>query len=730
MVAKANRPRVKIYNQQQHPYRHTGDDFAYTHPSVPGVGNINQALNYIFAIVRPNAKASVATPGDLPTVGNALGDYRVVLDDGDGKQAGYMWEHREGTASPTWYKTMDVDWSTDSILAKFIDVTLPLYVYKSGTQDLDVNGDVITGTYAGQTIYGGEVAGQNLTLNANSGDGVGAQTGYVQVDSDFRPVVNNTFDLSTSTERWKNAYLAGFLETGTLRLSAGSITDSSGAISFGDENLSTTGNITGAIVTGTSLVADNGADTMTLAPGVVTDTTGAVSFGALDLSTTGSLGAGVSTFTQGGQTLTITPLLSGPDRSTIISSTGVIDFAANNLITTGTLQAGDVTVSRLDVDNLRLDGNTISTLDTDGNLVLSPNGTGSVQLTKSLIALGGTFTGTLGVTGQLNVDNLRIDGSDISSTAVDSNIQLIPNGTGRVVTSADFRPLTDDALTLGRPGSRFSHLYISNQFHDGTRAFGVPDFMALRNNIYRDAARTQAAQDGDALFYNAASGTWLASVPNSEITHGNLSGLTAGDAGHTQFAMLAGRSGGQELRGGEAASENLVLESTSDATKGSVLFKDTLAPFTDASYSGGWNGTDLGGTSNKLRDVYSRGEFKGLRFENILSSSLPTFSGQTPGRMYYATDNGKAYVDTGTAIKVLGVSKFQQDLAFNGTDLTKDVDVSSAISDARAAQWQLMDNVNSFEIMSVKLTMISATTVRISTNIPLPAGNYRLIGIE
>jgi len=69
----------------------------------------------------------------------------------------------------------------------------------------------------------------------------------------------------------------------------------------------------------------------------------------------------------------------------------------------------------------------------------------------------------------------------------------------------------------------------------------MTEVMALRNNLFRDAARTQAVQAGDSLFYDAVSGTWLASTPDTEITHSGLSGLTTGDAGHTQFALLAGR---------------------------------------------------------------------------------------------------------------------------------------------------------------------------------------------
>ena len=56
------------------------------------------------------------------------------------------------------------------------------------------------------------------------------------------------------------------------------------------------------------------------------------------------------------------------------------------------------------------------------------------------------------------------------------------------------------------------------------------------------------------------------SVIQSGITHNNLGGLTTGDP-HTQYALLAGRSGGQTLIGGTAANDDLTLEGTSSATR-------------------------------------------------------------------------------------------------------------------------------------------------------------------
>jgi hypothetical protein len=54
--------------------------------------------------------------------------------------------------------------------------------------------------------------------------------------------------------------------------------------------------------------------------------------------------------------------------------------------------------------------------------------------------------------------------------------------------------------------------------------------------------------------------------------HGGMDGLTDDD--HTQYALLAGRSGGQTLIGGTGSGDDLTLSSTSNATKGNIFFLD------------------------------------------------------------------------------------------------------------------------------------------------------------
>ena len=67
----------------------------------------------------------------------------------------------------------------------------------------------------------------------------------------------------------------------------------------------------------------------------------------------------------------------------------------------GVASALKVGTGSVSVDNLKLDGNTISSTNTNGNITLSPNGTGTVGITKANIT-GGTVSGVaLSATGYI-----------------------------------------------------------------------------------------------------------------------------------------------------------------------------------------------------------------------------------------------------------------------------------------------------------------------------------------
>ncbi len=100
---------------------------------------------------------------------------------------------------------------------------------------------------------------------------------------------------------------------------------------------------------------------------------------------------------------------------------------------------GAVTISTLlNVDNLRLETNTLSSTDTNGNITLAPNGTGDVQLDADTIRVGDSganVTITSNGAGDLilNTNSGTNSGSITIEDGANGAINLTPNGTGAVV---------------------------------------------------------------------------------------------------------------------------------------------------------------------------------------------------------------------------------------------------------------------------------------------------------
>jgi hypothetical protein len=90
----------------------------------------------------------------------------------------------------------------------------------------------------------------------------------------------------------------------------------------------------------------------------------------------------------------------GTTNTADVATTGNVTVSGS--ITTGTFAVGDL--------NIIADGSITS--DTNGDIVIDPAGTGAIVLTGPI-----THTGTQTTTGQMNVDNLRLDGNVLSATS-------------------------------------------------------------------------------------------------------------------------------------------------------------------------------------------------------------------------------------------------------------------------------------------------------------------------
>jgi hypothetical protein len=157
----------------------------------------------------------------------------------------------------------------------------------------------------------------------------------------------------------------------------------------------------------------------------------------------------------------------GGDRLYIGIGTETSGDAANHIViggkyftdlldhTRGALTASSALIvdssSKLDnlkVDNLDLNGNTLSTTNTDGDLVLAPNGTGKVSLT-STNAASSTTTGALVVAGGVGIAGALYVGSSISAqSATFSSINNTPIGNSTASTGAFTTLAASSTLTV------------------------------------------------------------------------------------------------------------------------------------------------------------------------------------------------------------------------------------------------------------------------------------------
>ena len=141
---------------------------------------------------------------------------------------------------------------------------------------------------------------------------------------------------------------------------------------------------------------------------------------------------------------------------------------------------------------------------------------------------------------------------------------------------------------------------------------------------------------------NAGTNTVNFATNASAIDHNSLSNLTVGDV-HTQYAFLSGRAGGQSLIGGTAASNNLTLTSTSNGTKGSILF-DTAGAFGNIGTAGAWTLGPSGASADSLEHL-ARGSMKwdaGTSSGNFFPFTFATNSSITTGMNLYNTDTSQS----------------------------------------------------------------------------------------
>lgn len=182
---------------------------------------------------------------------------------------------------------------------------------------------------------------------------------------------------------------------------------------------------------GLASVSNNSATWSIMGPGASdVDTITGDSGGALSPAAGNITIAGGTNVTTAGAGSTITVNLDGSISLTAITATTI----------TGTTVLGTTFDTNVAAAAVTLTGTTLAADGTDVNIPINitPKGTGAVVVTGDVTVTGDLgFTGILTVTGSLDVDNLNLNGNTISSTDTNGDINLSPDGTGTVVINTD-----------------------------------------------------------------------------------------------------------------------------------------------------------------------------------------------------------------------------------------------------------------------------------------------------
>jgi hypothetical protein len=215
-----------------------------------------------------------------------------------------------------------------------------------------------------------------------------------------------------------------------------------------NENINLTPSGTGSVVfgaikiSGTSLSSDD-STAININEGLIVDGTANVSG---NVTLTGAVTAESTLEVTGNTTLanlTVTGTSTLTGTSTVDNLTfndNIIGTSSNadlRLVPGGT---GTVVISNLTVDdNINITDNIIKTTVSNSPLQLSGSGSGTVEVTSGLTTAAITtvgnvsITGTETITGQLDVDYVRIKDNTITTNASNANLEISANGSGNVV---------------------------------------------------------------------------------------------------------------------------------------------------------------------------------------------------------------------------------------------------------------------------------------------------------
>ena len=225
------------------------------------------------------------------------------------------------------------------------------------------------------------------------------------------------------------------------------------------------------------------------------------------------------------------------DGSTL-AVTGAGTFSTS-LGVTGTLTTADIATTgahtvtgQSDIDWVQIKDNKITTNSTNTNLEFSANGTGVIDVQNAMTTLGQTVTGVLTVDGSAAIDNLNINGNTITATSSNGGIVLQPNGTGTVMINGDSASVSGrlDVLSLTvnsdlfmSPGAKISPFNTNQDViieTNGTGSVVLDQVSITDNTITTHVSNADLRLDTDGTGY-------LDILTDTQTTVGSAGGASA-----------------------------------------------------------------------------------------------------------------------------------------------------------------------------------------------------------
>jgi len=431
----------------------------------------------------------------------------------------------------------------------------------------------------------------------------------------FSQGVNNyiTLDTTNSAEKIKFGQQVEFSGAYTLPTGDGTngqalITDGSGTVSF--TTISTELDISG----------DTGTDTISL----ISDTFAFAGTNPVQTAVTNN-------------TLTI----SVDDATT--SAKGVASFDATdftvtsgavavNAITLGTssLNPGATTTTlaglqQLDVDNVRVDTNTISTTNTNGDLVLSPDGTGTVTVPSGYKNRTGFGTNSLVTKEYVDAIKQALDVKDSVVVATTANLSANYNNAGGTLTnSGTLAALSIDGVSLSaadrvlvkdQSSAAENGIYVVTTVGDGstawvlTRADDANTSAELTGGVFTFVEQgTIGADNGYVFTHNGAPTLGTTSLTVSQFSGAGQ--IVAGDALSKSGNTLNVNDDNITL---EISSDTLRIKGISTTVNGDLLY---AANGTDGGYARLPIGTY--DSSNSVGQILMVGSSNNIQWTNTL----------------------------------------------------------------------------------------------------------------